>query len=442
MSRVALIGENSVEYVNTLIDIWNNGDCAVLLDWRIPIETAYEMMQEAGVQKCYIENTFVEKYELSNYPIIQFIPFENRTQTATQVTEDIYEKFQINYSQNEAVVIYSSGTTGKSKGIVLSHFSINTNADAIIDYMKLGKNDCLYVAKSLSHSSTITGELLVSLKSGARLILAPTVVPPRVLMNNLSKFGVSTLCLNPVLLRMCAEECQKRSYSLPALKTIYVSGSVLDDQVYRIAHTAFIDVAIYNVYGLSEAGPRVTAQRLDCCKSNSVGKPIKGVKIAIVDNKGDIVPERVRGIVYVFTPSIYSGYISGKEKHLSLYKGWLNTGDIGYIDENGELHIVGRADDLIIINAHKIYPNDVEYAILNNTDVTECVVVGYVSSHTGAMTLGCVYVSQVSLSVNDKKQLGKILLPYEVPKYYLRVEELPKNQNGKILRNEVKKLLR
>ena len=110
------------------------------------------------------------------------------------------------------------------------------------------------------------------------------------------------------------------------------------------------------MYGLSEAGPRVTAQRKECCSGNSVGKPIINVEIKIVSNDGIILKKGERGIVHVHTPCIYSGYIKGTSKHESLYNGWLNTGDIGYVDDNDELHIVNRIDDVIIINSHKLFP--------------------------------------------------------------------------------------
>lgn len=137
MSRVALIGENSVEYVEELLDIWNRGDCAVLLDWRVPIQTAYEMMLEAGVTRCVIDNALLNKFKPQEYSKINFVPYENKTKVPTKLPNHIYRKYQANYSKNEAVVIYSSGTTGRSKGIILSHFAISTNADSILDYIYL-----------------------------------------------------------------------------------------------------------------------------------------------------------------------------------------------------------------------------------------------------------------------------------------------------------------
>ena len=326
MGRVALIGENSAEYVSALLDIWNNGECAVLIDWRIPFPTIIKMMKEADVKKCYIEK---DKYNsICEIPYdIELVMFDRRVKTAQLLPQYIYDKYCDNYSDDEAVVIYSSGTTGLAKGIILSQYAIQTNADAIIDYMSPIKDDCLYIAKVMSHSSTLTGELLVALKSNMKVIVAPTIVPPRVILSNIEEFSTTIICLNPTLLLMLCDEIYRKAYSFSSLRTIYVSGSILSDKIYEKAHNTFANIPIYNVYGLSEAGPRVSAQRVDCCKSNSVGRPIKDISIVVVDDSGQVVPQGCRGTIHVKSPSIFSGYVLGT-KRVSLSKPkWLNTGE-------------------------------------------------------------------------------------------------------------------
>ena len=218
MSRVALIGENSIEYISLLLDIWNSGDCAALLDWKIPIDTAVEMMSEANIQVCYIERKFFDKIS-SNYSDIKFIVYDKQKNQTECLTKEIANKYFVRDDSSEAVIIYSSGTTGKSKGIILSHHAINSNADAIIDYMDITKDDCMYIAKPFSHSSTLTGELLVALKCGIKLVVAPTIVPPRYILNKIHEYNVTIICLNPMLLSMCAKEYGKGKYSLSSLKT-------------------------------------------------------------------------------------------------------------------------------------------------------------------------------------------------------------------------------
>lgn len=437
MSRVALIGENSVEYINALLDIWNSGDCAVLLDWRIPSQTASEMMHEANVRKCYIEDKYLSNFLEQENRSIEFISYKLKSNSAVLLPETIYRKFRINDSKDEAVVIYSSGTTGKSKGVILSHFAINTNANAIIDYMHLLEDDCLYIAKSLSHSSTLTGELLVALKSGIKLVIAPIIVPPRYILGNISKFRVTIMCLNPTLLSMVVDEAQRSFYDTAMLRTIYVSGSILTDKIYSRAHATFSKISIYNVYGLSEAGPRISAQQNHCCKQNSVGKPIKGVEVVIIDPYGQPLSNGARGIVHVKTQSMYNGYISGTSKHRSLYKGWLNTGDYGYIDKYDELHITDRCDDVITIDSHKIYPSEVEKQILQNADIEECIVVPV--EINGKSFLGCLYIAQCEIH-NIKQRLTKVLMTFEIPRLFMKCDSFPRTMNGKVSRKKARDL--
>lgn len=438
MSNIAIIGKNSVDYISLLLDIWSHGDCAVLLDWQTPFSTALRMLKEADVEKCYVEdglhiiNTDCLPSE------IEFFSYKCNSHQTNILPASCYHQYTPNYSEQDAVVIYSSGTTGAAKGIVLSYYAINTNADAILDYMHPTSDDCIYIVKNLTHSSTITGELLVALKSRAKLIISPTIVPPRYVLNNIEQQKVSILCLNPTLLSLYAKEAKRKNYQSSSLKAIYVSGSILSDQVRALAHDAFPNIAICNAYGLSEAGPRVSAQRMDAEGRNSAGLPIRGVEIKIVNESGEVLNSGEYGIVHVNTPCLFSRYTSGKEKYPSRYQNWLNTGDIGYLDEHGELNIVNRVDDLIVLNSHKIYPRDIETVIINNTNVYECIVLKW--EQDNKTELICVY-TQKAPEPNEHfiSKLKKILLPYEIPNEFIFCNQIPRNTNGKISKVAISK---
>jgi long-chain acyl-CoA synthetase len=433
MARVALIGENSIEYVDSLLDIWNNGDCALLIDRGIPPLAASEMMLEAGVRVCFIERAVYDKGGEAWSDKIHFELFERVGNSASLLPDRIYDKFRENYSRDEALVIYSSGTTGKSKGVILSHYAINSNADAIIDYMWPAYGDCIYIAKTISHSSTITGELLVALKTKTKLVVAPVIVPPRFVLNSILKFGVTIICLNPTLLKMFAEEFERGEYDLSSLRVIYSSGEILNDRIYELAHRVFGDVPVYNVYGLTEAGPRVSAQRADCCKSNSVGKPLKGVDVAIVDDGGNVLPPGERGVIHVNTPGRYDGYIVGETKFASLYNGWLNTGDVGYWDESDELRIVNRIDDVIIIDGHKVYPSEIEKSLMTKSSLSECKIVKM--QFNGCDIICCLYTGEYD--IDSRKEISNEFISYEIPKIFLKCEHLPLMLKGKLFDNKI-----
>lgn len=438
MSRVALIGENSIEYIDLLLDIWNHGDCALLLDWRIPFQALLLLMEEADVHSCYIEKNFFRQDMLPSTLDIKFELFERKSNSTEYLPKEIYSKFQENYSRDEAVVIYSSGTTGKSKGVILSHFAIQSNADSIIDYMKITSADVLYIVKTLSHAATLIGELLVALKAKADIVIAPTITLPSFVLKNIEEFKVSILCVNPILLSLYAKEMERSSYEISSLKVIYVSGSMLEERTYEAAKRTFKGIPLYNAYGLSEAGPRVASQR-EGCLGNSVGYAINGVDIAIVDNQGNILSTNEYGIIHVNTLSRFSGYISGFEKQVSLYKDWLNTGDVGYWDENGELHIVDRIDDVMIIDSHKIYPSEVEKQIIRHTDISECMVVK-VRFH-GNHFIGCLYTAEKTVEKDFRRRLKDVLASYEIPRCFVECVTLPCTLNGKYEKKTAKKII-
>lgn len=434
MSRIALIGENSVSYINQLIKIWNRGHCAVLIDWRIPFKTAIEMMKETAVLECHIDRNIRDKIDLFPEDKIKYVTFDNKNSVEI-LPEDMYSQFHANYSRNEAVIIYSSGTTGKAKGIVLSHYAINTNADSIIDYMVPQKNDCIYIIKSLSHSSTLIGELLISLKTHTKLVISPTVISSHSVLTNIKKYRVTILCINPTLLSIYAKDHKNHNYDLSTLKKIYVSGSPLSNNIYKFARNTFKGIMINNVYGLSEAGPRITAQNGET-HNNSVGKPIKGVNVIIVDNGGNPVKPNVCGIVHVKTPSKFDRYISCNCGPPLLYGDWLNTYDRGYFDENGELYIVGRVDNCFMYQSHKIYPEDIEKALLSLGVFEECLVVG------NDLLIECYYttVDQRELKHNDfikiRSLLTNMLAPFEIPRKFTYLNQFKKTNTGKIIRKE------
>ena len=125
-------------------------------------------------------------------------------------------------------------------------------------------------------------------------------------------------------------------------------------------------------------------------------------------------------------------------KYGSLYNGWFNTGDIGYIDENSELHICSRIDDVMMINSHKIYPIDVENVICDVDGVEECAVAKIVCR--GIDMIGCLYVGNASAD-NIIMQTKSKLATYEIPQNIIKVNDLPKSSNGKLLRSKVKQIL-
>ena len=410
--RIGLIGDNSLEFIKILLQIWRDGNCAVIIDWRMPMNKTVELLIEAGVEYCYIDGILLQESIYCEGMPFNFIPYTKNGEVVTLVPTELMDGYRSEYNDAEAIILYSSGTTGKSKGVILSYNAINTNADAILKYMKLNQNDSVYIVKTLSHSSTIVGELIVALKAKCELYVSATIVPPKFVLDNIDRFKITTFCVNPSLLSLYCKSEKVKRHEFSSLKAIYVSGSLLTQIQINDAKLAFKSANLLNVYGLTEAGPRVTAQTISGNNvDGSVGKPIDGVKIKIVPR--DNLSDEKYGVIMVKTPSVFYGYVSGSEASVKVNEdGWLNTGDIGYINDNNDLVVIGRYDNMMSIGSHNVFPEDIEFIIKKSGLVEDCV--------------SC---------QNVNKQLYdycfKNLAPYEVPKEFIKTDKIECTYNGK-----------
>ena len=431
--RIGLIGDNSVEFIIRLIDIWNQGKCAVVIDWRIPLDTAMKMLTEAGVEECYIDSNVLK--ENTSYRHIKITTYKSSRIVAC-IPQEVQASFVSNYSQEEALILFSSGTTGKAKGVILSHYAINKNAEAVIKYMELEQDDCIYLLKTFAHSATIVGELLVGLKSRIKMVVAPTIMSVGVNLSNMIAYKATIVGMNPTLLKVYSTAQKIKKQDLSSLRVIYFSGSIVEKTIIKEASACFSSAQVLNVYGLSEAGPRVAAQTLSSKtnKLGGVGRAIEGVEIKILNAQGTEAKILEKGKIYVATEYISKGYVNRSSGLKMLDEKWLETGDVGYFDEDGELFITGRADNMVIVGSHNIYVEEIEDFIQSLDGVQDCVVLSR-KNETYGEKIYCCYVSDKDLTGVLISQCRKRLAPYEIPDTFIRADKLFTNLNGKKIRN-------
>lgn len=420
-----MIMDNSEEFVECLLEIWNKGMCAVLLDKKVPVESLIELLELCNVSKCYVDSKKLYDQIKQYFDVVLIdVSRDNFVNVSTRV----FDKFIEKYDNSEAIILFSSGTTGKRKGIILSHYAIQNNADSIIEYMNIKKTDRLLILKSLVHSSTLVGELLVGLKCRCQLFIVKKIWNFSHILSKMHKEMVNFVCINPsILLLMNKQEYVDNNF-FENLEKIYISGSVLNKEIIRSFKQKVLNVKVFNVYGLTEMGPRVTAQR-DENPITSVGHPIKGVSVKIVNSKGEETREFEKGIIQVKSNSSYLGYVNGEERK-RYYKDYFNTGDIGWKDDNDNYFIVGRSDDMIITASYNVYPDEVEEIIMSIEGIIDCLVFGVPNDIYGELII-CYY--KASLDCNEMLiSCCKNKLPlYEIPKEFIKVSEIPVNANGK-----------
>ncbi len=332
-----------------------------------------------------------------------------------QTDEDIAEEDDLS---DTAVIMCTSGTTGKPKGVKLSEKNLLDNLNSIRDYFKVSESDRVLILRSLFHISALTGELFVALSEGADIYFLGNASLPIVAAKTVIDNGITVLCATPTLLNYLCDVFVRTDSKIP-LRKVAVSGECLTRSVAQRMIEALPDAELFNVYGLTEASPRVTALLPEDFASHpeSVGKPIKNVEIKIVD--GELC---VRGT------NVTAGYYLNPEATEKKIKdGWLYTGDMAEI-KDGFLYIKGRADDMIIRAGVNLYPQEIENVLLKSPNVREALAL---------LKDGKILVRVVgTVTKNEVLKLCHDNLPtYAIPEQIEFVTSLPKTATGKLVRH-------
>lgn len=369
------------------------------------------------------------------------------TISPTAVITDMDGKLQVlhltdsNYSQPKirpSLIMCTSGTTGVPKGVMLTEENVLITLFNIGDYFKIDSTDSILISRPLYHSAVLTGEFLISLVKGLKIHFVSEKFNPKVLLDLIDEHNITVFCGTPTMLSVMARVMNKNKQS--SLRKICVSGECMSKQTAKQIEDAFCDAEIYHVYGLTEAGPRVSylPPRLFKTNAHTVGIPVSSVCFMVVKPDGKIADINEEGVLWIRGENVMSGYYNQPElTDKVMKKGWLCTGDIAVMDAEGLLNIKGRADDLIIRAGMNIYPQEIENALKFDSRVKEVLAYKIENSKLG-IQIGLKISGNFS-STDEVKQLCAELLPsFQMPSVIELVEELPKNSSGKIIR-EVKK---
>ncbi len=335
-----------------------------------------------------------------------------------------------------ALIMCTSGTTGVPKGAMLTETNIITNVKDIVEYFNIDSSDTILISRPLYHCAVLTGEFLTSLVKGVNIRFYSGEFNPIIVYMMVRDYQITAFCSTPTVLSLMAR-C-KKDRDIDFLKHICISGECMGMETAKKIADAFPDADIYHVYGLTEACPRVSYLPPAMFEKypDYVGIPLRSVSLKIVSKTGQPACVNEIGTLWIKGDNVMLGYYNDAKKTSEVIRdGWLCTGDLALINEEGLLKIKGRSDDLIIKAGMNIYPQEIENTLKEDMRVREVLSRGYTDDRCGTQ-IELNIVGDFS-SVDEVKKLCRKLLPsYQIPRRINLLDKLSKNGSGKIKRRQ------
>ena len=375
-----------------------------------------------------------EREAVDGAPTIQSLirPAQDSLPTAMTSSDDL------------AVILYTSGTTGKPKGAALSHQNIFTAALTAARLVDMRKEDVSLVALPMSHCYAQTAQLNAGLLCGSALAMLERFDPGQAL-RSMQKHGVTLFCGVPTmywtLLHHKAEEQCNLDKIAARLRLGCCGGAPIAPEVLRETEAKY-RFRILEGYGLSETSAMATFSQLHRPrKVGSVGLPVWGVEAQVVDEDTTPLPPGVNGEVVVRGHSVMQGYYNRPELLEEVFRGgWFHTGDVGQMDEDGYLYLVDRAADVIIRGGLNVYPREIEEVLASHPAVALAAVVGVPHNKYGEEVAAFIVLKNGNLASPEEiiDWTKQKVAHYKYPRLVKIVESLPLGTTGKVLKKELR----
>ena len=425
--RIVIISSNSPQFIFSFFGILYAGGIPVPLNYFLEEEIG-EILMEVSPAFILLSKEFLSKKQVFEKD------FSGEILTLEEIPLQKRKKLQQFSTSEEAVILYTSGTSGFPRGVVLTHRNLISDVEACLKRIRVFTNDRFSLILPLFHSFSLTACLLTPLYRGTGVVMAGDLQQFDRVMETILQNKTSIFIAIPKIFYLLS---QAKFKYLP-FRFCVSGGERLSPEVEKEFEKKF-KIPLLQGYGLTEASPVVSLNPEKGEKKGSVGPPLEGVAVRILKNKKE-VPSGKEGEIVVEGPTVMKGYWGKSEDTRKVLEdGWLYTGDIGIMDRDGFLYIIDRKKDMVVVKGLNVYPSEVERHIMRYPGVKESAVVG-VNTGRGEVLIAFVVCEKKIREEELHSFLLKHLARYKVPRRIEFLPSLPHTPSGKVKKQVLREL--
>lgn len=446
--RVALMSENSPEFLQVLFGVMQLGAVFVPVNTRLVGPEIAHVLRDSGAHVVIHEPEFTERVEAARRESdVEHVILTGEGSPERPGLSALIRAAQPGHTTPEltldspAAILYTSGTTGRAKGAVLSHRNLTwVSLNTLVDYDVVSTDVALMISPLFHAASLGMGALPVMLK-GATIVLERGFDPGRALLL-IEQYGVTMLSGVPTTYQLMADHPAWASTDLTTLRKLTCGGSAVPTRVLNAYEERGLSFS--QGYGMTETSPGATSLAPDMTRSKqgSVGLPHFFCEVRITDEQGALVPNGKIGEIEVHGPNVFPGYHELPEASEAAFTsdGWLRTGDLGYLDDDGYLFVSDRAKDMIISGGENVYPAELENLINDLEGVASVAVIGVPDERWGEVPWAIVVAHPGARITTDavRAHLDGRVARFKLPKNVVMVEDLPRTASGKVKKAELR----
>ena len=447
--RVGFIGFNQPSFVEALFAAARLGCIFVPLNYRLSGPELSYIINNAGVHTLLADAPHRPLIDTirPQLPCRRFFSADQPAEQWPSVADLIaaHEPLRECAAIDEdevALIMFTSGTTGRPKGAMLTHGNIWWNNVNVLHAYDVLESDVSLVVAPLFHIGGLNVNSLVIWQKGGHVVLHRNFDPKRCL-DDIAAYRVTTMFAVPAMLLFMSQQPEFATADLSSLQTLVCGGAPVPEPLMR--RYADRGIQVNQGYGLTETAPFVTflAPEWGMKKLGSAGKPPMFSEVRLVDANGrDVGKSRMNGEVITRGPNVMKGYWNNPEATTAAIdgEGWFHTGDVGYFDEDGFLFIADRVKDMVISGGENVYPAEVESVLYDHPAIAEIAVIGVPDEQWGEAVVAVAVLKQgANLDLDELRAFATDRLArFKLPRRLEVVDALPRNPAGKVLKFELR----